>query len=108
MRRGGLWKLPQLWKSAEKRGFPQLLGKAEQERLGFSTVTTGPAAVINKQAQKKRKNGKARGNCRHSGNPTRQDFHCDLESTKRFPQFPPARATGPSTEIIFEEQAVPP
>ena len=43
--RGGLWKLPQLWKSAEKRGFPQLLGKASQNPLGFPTVTTGPAAV---------------------------------------------------------------
>jgi hypothetical protein len=44
-KRGGLWKLPQLWKSAEKRGFPQLLGKASQNPLGFSTVTTGPTAV---------------------------------------------------------------
>jgi hypothetical protein len=43
--RGGLWKLPQLSKSAEKRGFPQLLGKASQNPLGFSTVTTGPTAV---------------------------------------------------------------
>ena len=40
--RGSLWKLPQLWKSAEKRGFPQLLGKASQNPLGFPTVTTGP------------------------------------------------------------------
>ena len=30
---------------AEKRGFPQLLGKASQDLLGFSTVTTGPTAV---------------------------------------------------------------
>ena len=33
----GLWKMPYLRKSAEKRGFPQILGKA----FGFPTFPTG-------------------------------------------------------------------
>lgn len=37
----GLWKMPSLWKSAEKRGFPQRLGKA----CGFPTFPTGPAGL---------------------------------------------------------------
>jgi len=38
------------------RGFPQLLGKASQKTLGFTTVTTGPAAAKAKQ-NKKQKSG---------------------------------------------------
>jgi hypothetical protein len=38
----GLWKMPSLWKSASKRGFPQRLGKA----FGFPTFPTGPAALF--------------------------------------------------------------
>jgi len=37
----GLWKMPSLWKSAGKRGFPQRLGKA----FGFPTFPTGPAGL---------------------------------------------------------------
>jgi hypothetical protein len=39
--RCGLWKMPSLWKSAEKRRFPQRLGKA----FGFPTFPTGPAGL---------------------------------------------------------------
>jgi len=37
------------------RGFPQLLGKASQKTLGFTTVTTGPAAAKAKQETEIRK-----------------------------------------------------
>jgi len=43
----GLWKLPQLWKSAEKRAdFHSCLDKTERKTCSvLSTVPTGPAAA---------------------------------------------------------------
>jgi hypothetical protein len=39
---GSLWKMPSLWKSAGKRGFPQRLGKA----FGFPTFPTGSTSLF--------------------------------------------------------------
>ena len=40
--RGGLWKLPQLWKSAKKRADSH---SCLENPAGFSTVTTDPTAI---------------------------------------------------------------
>ena len=44
----GLWKMPQRVEIRKERGFPQLLGKASQKRLGFPTFPTGPASGTTK------------------------------------------------------------